>query len=1181
MTKKVSILFVIFIITAIMAIPLASGFHSDDPKTRADIPAVVVDFTPDEPVDLNPVNVTITSKYGHEITTAYLSVKFIKSGQSRSGYYICNKVNDTIWYCIIPGDQNQGDTKVIFEASVWFDNIEIDSGDHEYLVGYKGTWKSTDFYENVKLTYSPAEPFATEPVNISIQSRSVNVPIKVAFLRALIKFPGGYPASEGGANFTMINSSLSYSLIPAYPGETNVTFWVDAYDDAQTKITSKKYNYIVKTPQSLEAPQFLYIYIFDDAKTDFADDAAVTISNETWSYQDKSINGMVWSPHALNAGTYRIRIKYDNEVITKNIAMPAEDENYTVLEFHFNMPKAEGLVSDFEDFPQWFVLATFLILILACPLFYYFYTELKARTRKKEIALRESMTRRRAPPRGAARPRPHSRPSSTHNIGTGAGTRAKAKWHGKYDKTAKRRRSITKQNRNRIDDEGHGHRGEGPGARSSSWSSRTGRADLNSRAGERGERDIGQESKPIWEPGMILTKILTNEDHKVTATKILGFFLLGLFGASWAPFYPWWMVLVVGIIVAAISYRFPYLALLALIMFVIGSTAYQNPIFGWLFMIFALIISVCSLFDWRFGYLVMMTIFVSRLGVAFIVPILSGILLSLFIGIAVAIASGIFFTFIVTSGDLTNLSFFIGSTHDYSFIKFSRPYVTDFMPTHFIDAIGSLNDVNLNSMFTILHSNYTSMLPFIQIIIWTLAVVVMVYLFQRFGGGNIKTSLMISLAPSAILIGSAGGIMLFFELSVNWLTWLLLFGIIGVMFFAITFAFMTMEFFREFYLGKTREMPIGTRINEMLSLRRTSFKEIGGLREIKRELKDTMIGPLLRPQKAKEYGVEPPRGIMLFGPPGCGKTLIMRALASELNVEMVGVRCSDVMSKWYGESESMIEKLFQAVKERKPCILFLDEIDAIAKRRDFYSADDVTPRLLSIMLSELDGMDESSGIIVVGATNKPELVDPALMRPGRFDKIIFIPAPNKRSRLDIFKIHLKGKPVSKKLNIEHLARGTKGFTGADIENVVKEAAMLTMKRSIRTGKPTVITDNDFLQILPRIKPSLTTEMKTEYDKLQQDFERKKYGKEIKLPPTEGMVKDRDKTRDTGAREQSRRKDIRLHKDRRDQEEDRRVLSKSKRARDPKKTSKWDDVVGLESSKRFFKGIIKNNIKGGK
>jgi AAA+ superfamily predicted ATPase len=751
-------------------------------------------------------------------------------------------------------------------------------------------------------------------------------------------------------------------------------------------------------------------------------------------------------------------------------------------------------------------------MILVCPLFYYFYTELQRKAKEEEARIQKRIrTESKTKPSGGFRPVP---------------------------------------------------RGKGSGSRS-----------------DTGKPLTLESLKDFWEPGSVIRKILASDKYKAITVRVLGFFILGVFGATWAPFYPWWMVIVISIIIAAIAYRFTYLALLVLIFFIIGSTGYQNPAFGWLFMIFALVISVISLFDWRFGYLVFLTLFMSRLGVAFFVPVASGLLLSMFMGLAVAVASGIFMTFMVTSADFTILSFFVGPSHEYGFITFSKPIISDFMPINYTDALFSIyNDVNLTSLSTIMYSNYTSMVPFIQIILWTVMVFVIVYLFQRYGKENLKNALILSLVPSAILIISGLGSILGLNHTLNIGTILVLVGIIGVMLSVVTFAFMNIELFKEFYLGKTREMPIGTRIGEMLTLRKTGFTEIGGLKEIKRELKDNMIGPLLRPEKAQEYGVEPPRGIMLFGPPGCGKTLLMRALATELNVEMVGVRCSDVMSKWYGESEGMIEKLFQEVKARRPCILFLDEIDAIAKRRDFYSADDVTPRLLSIMLSEMDGMDEASGVIVVGATNKPELVDPALMRPGRFDKIIFIPAPNYNSRKEIFKIHLKGKPYSPHLNLDNFARETEGYSGADIENLVKEAATLAMKRSISSRHRTVIKNDDFLKILPRIKPSLTHDMKKEYDKLQADFERKKYGREIKLPPTEEEAGARPTRRRKAAPKKLREPELKRH----------RVPPAGKARRKghklphrKKKPGKWRNVVGLKSSKQFFKNTIENNLTGGK
>jgi SpoVK/Ycf46/Vps4 family AAA+-type ATPase len=295
----------------------------------------------------------------------------------------------------------------------------------------------------------------------------------------------------------------------------------------------------------------------------------------------------------------------------------------------------------------------------------------------------------------------------------------------------------------------------------------------------------------------------------------------------------------------------------------------------------------------------------------------------------------------------------------------------------------------------------------------------------------------------------------------------------------------------QYGVEELKSSDVGKKISEMVGFRKASFKDIGGLEDVKREVKNALMVPLLEPEMATKYGVKPTKGIMLFGPPGCGKTLMLRAVASDLNVEMIGIKCSDVMSKWYGESENLIANLYEEARSRAPCILFLDEIDAIAKRRDFYSTDDVTPRVLSIMLSEMDGMDEAEGIIVVATTNMPDLVDPALMRPGRFDKVIYVPPPDEESRGEILKVHLKGKFVSDNIDTGVLAKNTKGFSGADIANLVREASSAGLERALETKKPQPITMQDLVTVLNEIKPSVTPKMIKMYDKLRHEYERKK------------------------------------------------------------------------------------------
>jgi SpoVK/Ycf46/Vps4 family AAA+-type ATPase len=201
--------------------------------------------------------------------------------------------------------------------------------------------------------------------------------------------------------------------------------------------------------------------------------------------------------------------------------------------------------------------------------------------------------------------------------------------------------------------------------------------------------------------------------------------------------------------------------------------------------------------------------------------------------------------------------------------------------------------------------------------------------------------------------------------------------------------------------------------------------------------------------------------------------------------------------------------------------LFLDEIDSIAKRRDFYSTDDVTPRVLSIMLSEMDGMDEAEGIIIVGTTNMPDLVDPALMRPGRFDKVIYIPPPDLTSREQIIKIHLKGKYADKDIDTALLAKRTDGFSGADLANLVREASSLGLERALETKRPQPITQKDLESILDEIRPSVSPTMLKTYDKLRKEYERKKGPRQPDKGPEEGSEEESSKKRNNRPRKGAR------------------------------------------------------------
>lgn len=271
-----------------------------------------------------------------------------------------------------------------------------------------------------------------------------------------------------------------------------------------------------------------------------------------------------------------------------------------------------------------------------------------------------------------------------------------------------------------------------------------------------------------------------------------------------------------------------------------------------------------------------------------------------------------------------------------------------------------------------------------------------------------------------------------------------------------------------------------------------SFRDVGGLHDIKRMLYESVILPLKNRSLMEKYGVRLPRGILLYGPPGCGKTLLMKALAREAGIKFLYVKSNEVLSKWYGESERKLAELFTLARNSAPSILFFDEIDALARSRESYSSDDVAPRLLSILLTEIDGLEPSDGVIVVGSTNIPQVLDPALLRPGRFDQIIYVPPPDYEARIEIFQIHTRKLPLAEDVDFNELAKLTEGFSGADISAVCQEVAKRVAQRALRTKTLSYATMNDFLEVLRGFRPSITSEMLESYEEFRKAHMRTGY-----------------------------------------------------------------------------------------
>ncbi|WP_102134593.1 proteasome-activating nucleotidase [Candidatus Methanomethylophilus sp. 1R26] len=240
---------------------------------------------------------------------------------------------------------------------------------------------------------------------------------------------------------------------------------------------------------------------------------------------------------------------------------------------------------------------------------------------------------------------------------------------------------------------------------------------------------------------------------------------------------------------------------------------------------------------------------------------------------------------------------------------------------------------------------------------------------------------------------------------------------------------------------------------EILEKPTITYKDVGGLSKQMRELREAVEDPLLRPELYKKVGIEPPKGVLLVGPPGTGKTLMAKAVANATNATFIRLVGSELVQKYIGEGARLVRELFELAKEKAPSIIFIDEIDSVgAKRADVAtSGDREVQRTLMQLLAELDGFTPTGNVKIIGATNRPDILDDALLRPGRFDRIIEVGLPDIDGREQIFKIHLKHMNVSKKVDAKKLAEATEGASGAEIKSICTEAGML----AIRAGRDTV------------------------------------------------------------------------------------------------------------------------------
>tara|TARA_Y100000034_G_scaffold136124_1_gene210933 strand:- start:10355 stop:12661 length:2307 start_codon:yes stop_codon:yes gene_type:complete len=262
------------------------------------------------------------------------------------------------------------------------------------------------------------------------------------------------------------------------------------------------------------------------------------------------------------------------------------------------------------------------------------------------------------------------------------------------------------------------------------------------------------------------------------------------------------------------------------------------------------------------------------------------------------------------------------------------------------------------------------------------------------------------------------------------------------------------------------------------------WADIGGLNKIKQELKEAVEWPLKFPESFTRLGIKPPRGLLLYGPPGTGKTLLAKAVAKESEANFIQIKGPSLLSMWVGKSEEGVRKIFERARQVSPCVIFFDEIDSLAGKRGMEHGQKVTERVLNQLLAEMDGIEDLSNVIVIGATNRPDMLDSALLRPGRFDRILLVTSPEPAGREQIIKIHTKNMPLAKDVNIKKLVAMTDGYVGADIESMIREAAMLSLRDNMDSKE---VSMKYFNEAMKKVASSVTPSDVDKYKRIEQEY----------------------------------------------------------------------------------------------
>ena len=282
-----------------------------------------------------------------------------------------------------------------------------------------------------------------------------------------------------------------------------------------------------------------------------------------------------------------------------------------------------------------------------------------------------------------------------------------------------------------------------------------------------------------------------------------------------------------------------------------------------------------------------------------------------------------------------------------------------------------------------------------------------------------------------------------------------------------------------------REVEPSAMREVLVELPQVTWNEVGGLKDERQEVREAIEWPLSSPEKFQRMGIEPPKGVLLYGPPGTGKTLMAKAVANETGANFISVRGPQLLSKWVGESEKAIRQTFRKARQVAPCVIFFDELDSLAPARSGSGESRVSERVVNQLLTELDGLEELEDVMVVAATNRPDMIDPALIRSGRFDRLVLLGAPEQDERSEILDIHTRDVPLDENVNLDEVAEITEGYVGSDLETIAREAALIALRED---DEAETVKMPHVRSALEKVRPTITDDIMEYYDEMKEEFE---------------------------------------------------------------------------------------------